>query len=391
MKKIIIFALLCAFSLASFSQDKKTRLDWSKSNKFLSLRKFCNLDLSIRDSSCFKVLEDFNIDIKDIYAAYLNDEGFRTFGGFTGLYVRHLVQPGEENKEYTLHELHEMYRVLKYIMRSKTTEELYGSILREIDPTYRSPGGGTDTYNTSRLYKEDKDEDIVKELDMLFRKWNEIEDNYLWEKYLLSMNKKLIDVASALNKALEKRKNRKLEDGVFKTKHVTSDTRYYTVEVPYKVVGNELVPNGTCIYNIVNKQYPNANGGSYKKETMNIKVYIKVVDGIAISKRFSGIHQLWSPNKRVFDKTRGGFLSKTANTLDAKPVVVKTNDMAKVKNPDYILAQIYIDEVMRLSCIDDASLPDYCLRCLRNPSELNGYINIIEALPIRPIDTSNIR
>ena len=392
MKKIITIVILCVFSLSSYSQDKKTRLDWSKSTKYLSLKKFCNLDLSIQDSLFFKVLDDFKVDFNNIYGAYLNDEGYRTFGGVGSLYENKLVQPGEEKKDYTLHDLHEMYRVLKFSLRSETTEKLYGRILLETDPLYKSPrGGGPNTYVTSRLYQEDKDECIVRELDSLFIRWNEIKDNYLWEKYLLSRNKKFLDVASTLNRALEKRKNRKLENGVFKSKYVTSETKYHTVEVPYKVVGNELVPDGICIYNIVDKQYPNANGGSYKKATMDIKIYIKVVDGVAVSKKFSGIHQLWTPNKRVYDKTKGGFLTKTANTLDAKPVVAKTNDMAKIENPDIILSQSYIDEIMRLSCIDDASLPDYCSRCLRSPADLNSYIKIIEALPIRPIDTSKIR
>lgn len=288
-----------------------------------------------------------------------------------------------------------LHNYLKNNLKDSVIKNLYGQVLKEtgylkkrdipgIEPSW------SDLKKINALYEKDKNSDNVKELVALYTQWDKMTSDYLWEKYALSENKEFNEACSALNNALEYRRTHPLENGVIRGTVTISETNHVTKEIPYKVVGDELVVDGTCILNFVDDQYKNANGDWYKKYTMNVKVIIKVEDGIAISKSISGIHKVWSPDKKVWDRTQGGFLEKTANTLDAKPVVVKTNDLSKMENPNIIISQDYIDEYLRFSYEHDVSIYNLCREYLNNPTKSQYFLDVLK-MPLRPIDTSKIK
>ena len=286
-------------------------------------------------------------------------------------------------------------RVCKTDYGQEEAAQVYGADPRVYQTTVKrfikdGEGRLTGAVLVKLSYEKDKNSANVIELEALYTKWNRMVSDYMWEKYALANNKEFNAACVDLNNALEYRKTHPLEGGVIRETIKISDTNHVIKEIPYKVLGDELVADGTCILNFVDEQYKNANGDWYKKYTMNVKVIIKVENGIAISKSFSGIHKVWSPDKKVWDRTKGGFLEKTANTLDAKPVVVKTNDMSKIENPSIIISQDYINEYLRFSYERDVSISHLCKEYLKNPTKSQYYLNVLK-MPLRPIDTSKIK
>ena len=80
----------------------------------------------------------------------------------------------------------------------------------------------------------------------------------------MANNKEFNAACVDLNNALEYRKTHPLEGGVIRETIKISDTNHVIKEIPYKVLGDELVADGTCILNFVDEQYKNANGDWYK-------------------------------------------------------------------------------------------------------------------------------
>lgn len=373
-------------------EDSLLRSDWSKSDLYLGLKMYCLHGIPEITNNNYKLLEKYNVDIDDIYRHYI---GYYPYEKPTSILKKLPVIEIQKKSDIENINFQLLHNYLKVNIKDSIIMNLYGQVLKEtgylnkrdipeIEPSWN------DLKKIKVLYEKDKNSDNVKELESLYTQWNRMVSDYMWEKYALSINKNFNDACSALNNALEYRKLHPLQSGVIKETVNVSETKHVTKEIPYKVVGDELVVDGTCILNFVDNQYKNANGDWYKKYTMNVKVIIKVENGIAISKSFSGIHKVWSPNKKVWDRTNGGFLEKTANTLDAKPVVVKTNDMSKVENPSIILSQDYINEYLRFSYVRDVSIKNLCKEYLKNPTQSQYYLDVLK-MPLRPIDTSKIR
>ena len=373
-------------------EDSLQRHDWSGSDLYLGLKIYCLHGIPETTNSNLKLLEKYNVDIEDVYNHYYRYYPSEKPTSLLEKLPAIRVRNREDIEKIDFQPLH---NYLRNNVKDSIIKNLYGQVLKEIGYLKKRdiPGiepGWNDSKKINVLFEKDKNNDNVKELETLYRQWKNMTSNHLWEKYVLSHDREFDAACTALNNALEYRKSNPLEGGVIREKVNLSETKHVSKEIPYKVVGDELVVDGTCILNFIEDQYKNANGDWYKKYTMNIVVKIIVENGVAISKTFSGIHKVWSPDKRVWDRTKGGFLEKTANTLDAKPVVVKTNDMSKTDNPDIILSQDYINEFLRFSYERDVSIPQLCKEYFKNPSKSKYYLDILK-MPLRPIDTSKIK
>lgn len=374
------------------TEDSLQRYDWSGSDLYLGLKMYCLHGIPEITNNNYKLLEKYNVDIDDIYRHYI---GYYPFEKPTSILQKLHITEIRDKSDIDKIDFQLLHNYMKNNLKDSIIKNIYGQVLKEtgylkkrdipgIEPSW------SDTKKINALYEKDKNSANVIELEALYTKWNRMVSDYMWEKYALANNKEFNAACVDLNNALEYRKTHPLEGGVIRETIKISDTNHVIKEIPYKVLGDELVADGTCILNFVDEQYKNANGDWYKKYTMNVKVIIKVENGIAISKSFSGIHKVWSPDKKVWDRTKGGFLEKTANTLDAKPVVVKTNDMSKIENPSIIISQDYINEYLRFSYERDVSISHLCKEYLKNPTKSQYYLNVLK-MPLRPIDTSKIK
>lgn len=374
------------------TEDSLQRYDWSGSDLYLGLKMYCLHGIPEITNNNYKLLEKYNVDIDDIYRHYI---GYYPFEKPTSILQKLHITEIRDKSDIDKIDFQLLHNYMKNNLKDSIIKNIYGQVLKEtgylkkrdipgIEPSW------SDTKKINALYEKDKNSANVIELEALYTKWNRMVSDYMWEKYALANNKEFNAACVDLNNALEYRKTHPLEGGVITETIKISDTNHVIKEIPYKVLGDELVADGTCILNFVDEQYKNANGDWYKKYTMNVKVIIKVENGIAISKSFSGIHKVWSPDKKVWDRTKGGFLEKTANTLDAKPVVVKTNDMSKIENPSIIISQDYINEYLRFSYERDVSISHLCKEYLKNPTKSQYYLNVLK-MPLRPIDTSKIK
>jgi len=298
-------------------EDYQERHDWRKSEFLGKLRAFCSLDYSVKDSFVIKFMEKYNIT-------------------FTEQFKLENLRPStwnENNKSWI-----ELYHICDYVdgklgydrIHSKSertyladsTELVYNRILHECGYVPKLPERliigvrRWDSYSETlhKLYERDKNDENVRELDSLLKRWKYITDENLLEKKYLSesdFKQRCIE----LEKAISDGANNTIKGGVLKEDGCT---------IPYKLDGDKFVVHGTCIFNYIDEQYPNATGAHYNSLTSNLKLVVKVENGKAISQRLTGYEKGWSENDKIIGRT---YYETRRKILAAKPIVVMTNQV----------------------------------------------------------------
>lgn len=382
----ILKTLRAQAKVASEIQDSIKRHDWSKSHTYVSLKEYCKHDFEIKDTALLHFLDECGVDFKDIYKSYYNKNILP--------FEYYFIEPGEEESRYSVEDFDRLHKTLLR-NKNRSIEEIYGYILRETE--YIITNGNIEMPRISRLYQKDKNDENVKELQLLYQQWQNLISDCRWEKYMLSQNEKFKEACSSLRDALDYRNNHPLSNGVYIQDTIDlgspiplSFTRHYgSRQIPYKVVGDALIVDGTCILTYVDDQYPTATGDSYKKYTVNLKMLVKVENGVAVSKTISGVQKWWNKDKKVWNRTKGGILDKTEKTLKAKPVVIKTKNVTKAEDLGSGAEITEILSFLRTSYDDDLSIQKLCKEYLKNPH--NKHCLSLIKMPIKPVDMSRIR
>lgn len=384
--------------------DKKARLNdsidrnrWFESDIYLGLKLYCMQAIPPMDKECSELIERFGVDKLKAYNHFVNySRPVKPIDiiGKTGL----------GKKEYTDDDLANLRDIdiiglhcflIERLSEKTNLKEIYSAVLGEMGygtvkrliPDYddsAQPVYHSGPSKSEFVFSQEKNNPKVKELDSLYHQWKEIVKSRKWDYYKLSKRAPFRKACSDIKEALEYRENNPLKDGIYKIGDV---------EVPCKVVDDKLVVDGVCTLTLVENQYPNATGDWYKKRTSDLKLVVKVVNGVAVSKTFSGTQKVWMPDENVYKKTKGGTLEKTAKTLEAKPVVVKTINVADVAHYlDFKLVQDRMLDRLVFSQDPDASLSHLCKCYLEGTSEKGDdewYLKKIK-LPIQPVDISQV-
>lgn len=380
-------------------EDSLRRNDWSESDTYIALKLFSTYQIPQQSDNILSILDNYEISVDDIFSTYNYFRQYDKPRKIAERYAPSLLFANPQEIKIKDADFDCIQKFLKRHLKDLSTAAVYKQILSETNYINGRNYSGIDpnlvgSKKIMALFELDKNNNQIQELENLIKYWNDVSKNRTWEKYVLSSSMKFEKTCSNLNDALFYRKNHPLTDGVLRfsnydEKNKKENTRFVVKEIPYKVIGDSLIVDGTCMLNVIEEQYPHADGDWYKKYTMNVKVYIVVKNGVAISRKFTGTHKVWGPDKRVFDKTKGGLIQKTASTLAAKPAVVKTNDMSKVDNTEIILSSNRIEELLRLSNIDNVSLDYLCKQYIKYPNE-SKYLEGIK-MPIKNIDFSKLK
>lgn len=378
MKHFYLIVILFLFCVAIHAQEEKNRLDWSNSPLYISLKEYCKKDYKVNDSTIFRVFDKYHLNIQDIYSSYYEARPMARI-----IAENKLIHPGEEKPEYPIDELNGLYFALKSLLKNKSIVDIYWDILLNNGFIYSKK-------EIPNIYHQDENEEIVKELQSLHAKWKDMTTNNVWEKYALSKSGKFMEVASMLDSVLEIRNNRQFKEGVIKRTYGANDD-IKTIEIPYKVVGNELVADGICILTSLNKQYANATGEKYKSHTHNVRIVLKVENGVAVSKSFSGDIKTWNEDNKVYERSKGSHLQKIDKMLKAKPALVKTEDISKL-DADLIYPREFIERFLKIDYIKDENLFEYCKQCLQHPYQyrIKEDLESLTELPLKKIDLSNL-
>lgn len=368
-------------------EDYQKRHDWSKSELLEKLRAFCSQDYSVKDSFVIKFMEKYNIT-------------------FTEQFKLENLRPStwnENNKSWI-----ELYNICGYIDRTlgydrihsksertylaDSTERVYNMILRECGyvPKLERLINGVrrwDSYSETlhKFYEQDKNDANVRELDSLLKRWKYItNENLLEKKYLSESDFKQRCIE--LEKAISDGANNTIKGGVLKEDGCT---------IPYKLDGDKFVVHGTCIFNYIDEQYPNATGAHYNSLTSNLKLVVKVENGKAISQRLTGYEKIWNENDKIIGRT---YYETRRKILAAKPIVVMTNQVnySYYKHGESIMYN-YLgwDTMLRklkyvfnhASLKYDDSISKLCQRYLEQPQE--DTLNKIR-MPFAIVDISAI-
>lgn len=387
--------ILSALIKERSAEDSIKRNKWFLSDTYLALKYFSQYAIPDVNDNNILMLCKYKIDVSDIYYTYRQFERCDSKN-----VIKHYREyfDDKEHYNYTESDFNCIYNYLKSNLKDTTTIMVYRKILNEMNylDGRNFSGINPSLYGMQKvraLFELDKDNDNVKELEMLVKHWLYANKNQLWEKYNLTKSDMFKKTCSKINDALEYRKTHPLTDGVIRFNNYTEEnkkknTSFLIKEIPYKVSGDCLVVDGDCFLNIIEDQYRNATGDFYKKFTLNAKVLVKVKNGVAISKKITGFHKVWEPDKKVWDKTKGGILQKTARTLEAKPVVARTNDLSKMDDTEILLSTGRIEELMRVSTIEEGSVEELVKLFLKNPTD-NRYIEKIY-FPIKKIETRKL-
>lgn len=384
MKKFLFYVFLSAFPFAVNAQSEKERLDWSNSSLYLSLKEYCKKDFKLNDSTIFSLLDKHGVTLEEVYPSYFSMAGLPTRPYTPMLAKNNLLSPNEVKQELSQHRYNQIHLSLKTLFKNKSIEDIYKDILLQNDLPYSNK-------EFLDYYQQDANEEIVKELKSLYLKWKEITTNYLWEKYILAQNSKFVEIANMLDSALSKRDNRVLKDGVLKKTYGSGDD-IAILEIPYIVKENELVADGLCTIHIINKQYANAKGEKFKSYTHDVKTYLNIKNGVAVSKSFSGFVKNWKEDQKVFDRASGSYVQRRAKMLEAKPVLVKTMNIEQVDDPDLIISREYLERILKFNYISDETLSDFCKQFLKNPYpyKIKEDLEKILELPVKKIDLSKL-
>ena len=375
--------------------DSIARNNWSDSEIYLGLRLYCLQTIPPIDKEILEMIEKYDVDKKKAYNHFvLYSDAVKPSTIIENASVIKSNPSDEELASLKNINIHGLRNFLKQKMSDiNSLRELYFAILKENDynvsrrliPDY-------DDYSDIRsrpskydfIWEQEKTNPKVVELDRLYSQWKEIEKERGWDYYYLSKNTRFNKACADINEAIDYRKNNPLTGGVYKTE---------TIEVPYKVVDDKLVVDGLCTIIFVNDQNPNATGDRYKKRTSNLKMVVKVDNGIAVNKVFTGTQKTWMPDENVYKRTKGGFLEKTAATLAAKPVVVKTINVADVaEHVEYKIVQDNMLDELVFSKDPDVSLQHLCKSYLEGASEKgqeDWYLKKIK-MPLQPVDVSKV-
>ena len=422
MNKIWILLLL-TLSLSTFAQDNErllrnyrdyrerneNRFDWSKSKIFYYLKEYCNHDFSISNPELVEFIYACGLDAEQVAGR-----------GMDGIYVNYSEnlpdlpssetnrsdEDEESDRISRLKKFNKIHNGLKTILQEEinldeteetavrviTIKELYRKILEEINYWPDMSDVSKDDImirhrwilSNKRLeqYEKDKDENQVKELELLFSKWQEITSAQLWEKQLLCENGEVLQSVNEIKDALRYKESNPLSPGVL----VENGNR-----IPYKVIDGKLVVDGLCTLVYKDEQLPNATGDSYcyKKYTTNLKLVVKVVNGKAVSQTISGTQKWWDENKAVFKNTKGSLMAKAAAMANAKPVVVKTHNVTKIEDLGFGvelgIMHRNLKTVLGYASVEANSLNDLLQAYLRKPSP--ERLNRIKK-PFMPVDVS---
>ena len=377
------------------AEDSIKRNNWFQSDTYLALKYFSQYAIPEVNDNDILMLGKYNIGVSDIYYTYRQFERYDSKD-----VIKHYREYFDDKEHYNFTEsdFNCIHNYLRSNLKDTTVIMVYRQILKEMKYLDGRNFSGIDPslvgmQKVRALFELDKDNDNVKELEMLVKHWLNANNNQLWEKYNLTKSDKFKKVCSKINEALEYRKTHPLTDGVIRFNNYTEENRkentsFLIKEIPYKVSGDYLVVDGDCFLNIIEDQYRNATGDFYKKYTMNAKVLVKVENGVAVSKKITGFHKVWEPDKKVWDKTKGGFLQKTASTLEAKPVVARTNDLSKLDDTEVLLSTGRIEELLSVSTIEEDSVEDLVRLYLKFPTD-SRYVEKIY-FPIKKIETKKL-
>lgn len=380
--------------------DKKNRLNdsidrnrWFDSDIYMGLKLYCMQIVPPLDKDCSELIEQFDVDINKAYNHFANySRPVKPIEIIqrAGLLKTDCTDEDLANiKDIDIIGLHCFLKEklsektnLKEVYLAVLGEMGYGTIKRLIPDYDDNIAVSKRPSKSDFVFSQEKNKPRVKELDSLYNQWKEIVKSREWDYYQLSKRITFKDKCSKIKEALEFRENNPLKDGVYKIGDVN---------VPCIVVDDKLVVDGICTLTLVDNQYPNATGDWYKKRTSDLKMVVKVVKGVAVSKTFSGTQKVWMPDENVYKRTKGGTLEKTAKTLAAKPVVVKTINMADVAHfLDFKLVQDRMLDRLVFSQDPDVSLSHLCKCYLEGASEKGNedwYLERIK-LPIQSVDIS---
>ena len=378
--------------------DKKTRINdsiarnrWFDSDIYLGLKLYCMQDVPPMDKECSEMIEKYGVDKLKAYNHFVKEAQPINPTDFVRASIGKKDPTDEDLASIKGLDVIGLQSFLnKALIHTRDLEFLYRLVLKEMGyntshdamiPDY------IDNYLQNKfdfVFSQEKNKPKLKELDSLFHKWKEIVKSRIWDYYQLSESRGFKKACANIKEALEYRKNHPLADGVY---NVGNE------QVPCKVFDDKLVVDGICILTEVDDQYPHATGDWYKKRTSNLKMVVKVENGVAVSKKFSGTQKVWMPDENVFKRTQGSFIQKTAKTLAAKPVVVKTINVADVAHYfDFKIIQDRILDRLVFYRDPDASLSHLCKCYLEGDSEYGNddwYLERIK-LPIQSVDISKV-
>lgn len=390
-----------------FYKDSIQRNNWTESETYLALKLYKQYKIPQVNDSILLLLEKYNVDI-DNYTYHDWGNHYYKPKEIIGKYQKNVVEditPSDTDYYF----VKEYLESNKYFWDTSIVKlyELYEKILQETGYHPLSFVSARDPLrkyinikSRKELFEQDKNNDNVLQLKMLINYYKDENNKQLWKRYCASKSEKLKDACFNLNEALEYRKNHPLVDGIYRynskddEKNRNDINKYHYVEIPYKVQGDSLIPHGTCVLHVFTGQYPNADGDWYRQYTLDAKVYINVENGVAISKKVTGFHKVWGPDKRVWDRTKGNFLQKTSAVIHAKPAVERVNDLSKLDNYqiEVMLSSNHIEELMRTTpyTYDDVSIENLCSRYLIDPTYRTACLELIK-FPIKNIDMSKLK
>ena len=373
------------------TNDSIARNKWFDSDIYLGLKLYCMQDVPTMDNECSEMIEKYGVDKLKAYNHFVKEAPSVMPTGIIHATFGKKVPTNEELasiKELDVIGLQSFLN--KKLNNIDNLRRLYSSVLEEMgyNLSIRSitPGYNEHKYISKLDFLIDQEENKpkLKELDSLFHKWKEIMKSHVWDYYQLSKSSGFKKACANIKEALEYRKNHPLADGVYKV----GDE-----QVPCKVLDDKLVVDGICTLTAVDDQYPHATGDWYKKRTSNFKMVVKVENGVAVSKKFSGTQKVWMPDENVYKRTQGSTIQKTAKTLAAKPVVVKTINVADVAHYlDFKIAQDRMLDRLVFYRDTDTSLSHLCKCYLEGESAMGNddwYLERIK-LPIQPVDISKV-
>lgn len=372
--------------------DSVDRYKWIDSEIYMGLKLYCSQTVPPMDNESSYLIEKYNVDKFKAFNHYVSyAQPVKPSTIVEKANIRLLDPSNEELAKITELDINGLRSFLQEKMRDiNNFIDLYGSILKESGYFERRIIPDFDTYSRNSpsreefVYGQEKNNPRVIELNRLYDQWKDTEKNHSWDYYLLSKSSRFKKACTDIIDAINYRKTNPLTNGVYKIG---------SFEVPYKVVDDKLVVDGICTITYVDDQYPNATGEWYKKRTPNFKMVVKVENGVAVSKTFSGTQKVWMPDENVYKRTKGGYLEKTAATLAAKPVVVKTINVADVANNlDFKIAQNNMLDKLAFSKDPDVSLQHLCKKYLEGAEEMGDkdwYLKKIK-MPLQPVDLSKV-
>jgi len=385
--------------------DSIKRNNWDESNLYLALKMYKSYHPHMEDKS-FVNLDKYSVNIEEVYDQYCKEVWPNSHFSPKALRQKYKVNDIEDinlpDSDFLFLEKY-IDRYINNIRGILDTKNMYKNILEETG-YYRFYFSRPSTIKKTAknpidaLFEIDKNNDKVKELEMLINYYMDESNKKQLKKYFLSKNDKFKEICVKLDEALEYRKNHPLTDGIYKynskddVRNKNAVNEYHYVEIPYKVQGDSLVPHGTCILHIFEGQYPNADGDWYRQYTLDAKVYIQVENGVAKSKKITGFHKVWSPDKRVWDRTKGSFLQKASATLHAKPAVVRVNNLSKLENYqiEIMLSSSSIERYMDIPfSSNNVNLDDLCRRYIMDPEYKTFCLELIKK-PLKKIDMSKL-